>query len=144
MQYYIMINGSSVGPMNEEQITAYNVNSDTSVSTDGVNWRPLYSYPELMVQINKAAGNSVACIGGTELNNKKTLCGIFAIIAGGLGVQYFILGKIGGGVVTILLTAITCGCWALLMLIQGILMLTMSNEEFKRKYVDSTSFMPLF
>lgn len=38
----------------------------------------------------------------------------------------------------------TCGLWGIVELIQGIMMLTMSQEEFDRKYVNSTSFMPLF
>lgn len=145
MQFFIFINGQSVGPMTEDQLWAYNVIPDTSVSTDGVNWRPLYSFPELMVRLRQTpAGAAAGFVSEYELSNKKTLCGIFAIFIGGLGIQYFILGKTGGGIVTILLTLITCGCWSIITLIQGILMLTMSNEDFKRKYVDSPSFMPLF
>lgn len=145
MQYFLFINGQSVGPMTENQIWAYNVNPDTSVSTDGVNWRPLYSYPELMVKLRQSpAGAAAGFAAQEEIANKKMLCGIMAMLLGGLGIQYFILGKTGGGIVTILLTCITCGGWSLITLIQGILMLCMSNEEFKRKYMDSPSFMPLF
>ena len=145
MHYFLFINGQPVGPMTEDQLWAYNVTPDTSVSTDGVNWRPLYSYPELMVRLRKShAGAPAGFSYDQEISDKKTLCGILAIFLGGLGIQYFILGKTGGGIVTILLTLITCGCWSILTLVQGILMLTMSNEDFKRKFVDSQSFMPLF
>lgn len=140
MHYYVLVKGSSVGPMTEEQLWAYNVNSDSSISTDGINWKPLYTYPELMEGMRRSCPNE----GTADGPSKKTLCGIFAIILGGLGIQYFILGKVGAGIVNILITLVTCGLWSIVTLIQGILMLTMSNEDFKRKYVDSTSFMPLF
>ncbi len=131
--------------MNENQLWAYNVNPDTSVSSDGVNWRPLYSYPELMVKLRQTPDGAAAGFAAQEeISNKKMMCGIFALLLGGLGIQYFILGKTGGGIVTILITCITCGLWSVVTLIQGIMMLCMSDEEFKRKYMDSPSFMPLF
>lgn len=73
--------------------------------------------------------------------------GIFALLAiflGGLGIQYFYLGKVGGGLLTILLTFVTCGFWELITLIQGIIVLCQNNYDFQRKYVQSTSTMPLF
>ncbi len=140
MQYYIFINGTAVGPMTMQQMAAYNINQNTSVSTDGINWRPLYTYPELMMALRQQGGASY----NNEIENKKLLCGIFAIVLGGLGVQYFILNKVWGGIFTILLTCITCGLWTIVTLIQGILMLCMSDEEFNRKYIQSTSTMPLF
>lgn len=88
------------------------------------------------------SGRAVAA--RNEVSSKKTLCGILAIVIGGLGVQYFVLGRVGAGFLTILLTLITCGLWEILMLIQGIMMLCMSDEDFKRKYIDSTSALPLF
>ncbi len=69
---------------------------------------------------------------------------LLAIILGGLGVQYFYLGKVAAGLLTILLTFVTCGIWQILTLIQGILMFCMTNEEFRRKYVLTPSFFPLF
>ena len=60
-------------------------------------------------------------------------------------VQYFYLGKTAGGIITILLSLVTCyTVWPLITLIQGIMMLCMSNEEFRRKYVTTTSSFPLF
>lgn len=80
----------------------------------------------------------------SEVNSKKTLCGIMALLFGWLGIQYFIVGKVGGGFLTILLTIVTCGLWEILTFIQGIMMLCMSDQEFRRKYIDSTSVLPLF
>lgn len=140
MQYYILVNGQPVGPMNENQLFAYNVNQNTSISTDGMNWRPLYVYPDLMVALRQHGYANWS----DDLSNKKLLCGIFAIILGTLGVQYFILGKVWGGIWTIVLSLVTCGLWGVITLIQGILMLCMSDEEFQRKYIDNPATMPLF
>lgn len=140
MNYYIFINGTSVGPMTMQQIFAYNINQDTNVSTDGVNWRPLYTYPDLMVALRERGGGYA----NQDLANKKLICGLLAIFLGYLGVQYFVLGKTWGGVITILLSCITCGAWSVITLIQGILMLCMTDEEFKRKYIDNPATMPLF
>lgn len=74
----------------------------------------------------------------------KTVAGILAILLGGLGAQYFYLGRIGAGLLSILLSFITCGIWQVLMLVQGILMLTMSPQDFDAKYVYSDTTLPLF
>ncbi|MBR1803567.1 MAG: NINE protein [Muribaculaceae bacterium] len=74
----------------------------------------------------------------------RGVAGLLAILIGSLGVHYFYLGKTGGGFLCILLTIITCGVWSILTLIQGIVMMTMKSDEFERKFVNSTSTMPLF
>lgn len=139
--YYITLNNQTIGPMSLEQMMAYPVSNDTPVSRDGGSWMPLYTFPELM-EAYRNSGKSIA--DNAEITSKKTLCGIMATILGGLGVQYFVLGKVGAGFITILLSVITCGLWQILTLIQGILMLCMTDADFKRKYIDSTSTLPLF
>lgn len=74
----------------------------------------------------------------------RGVCALLAIFLGYLGVHYFYLGKTGAGLLTILLCACTCGIWSAIILIQGILMFCMTNEQFEQKYVLSPSFMPLF
>lgn len=74
----------------------------------------------------------------------RGIAALFAILLGGLGVQYFYIGKISGGFITILLTIVTCGLWEVVMLVQGILMFCMTNETFRQKYVLSPSTLPLF
>ena len=74
----------------------------------------------------------------------RGLAGLFAILLGCFGVHYFYIGKAVGGIICILLTFVTCGIWSFLTLIQGILMMTMRQEEFERKYVNTTSSFPLF
>ena len=143
MQYYLTINGQSVGPMSAHQVMAYNVDANTPVSCDGSPWQPLYTYPELM-QLLQARGNANGYQPSQEGTSKRVLAGIMAILFGTLGVQYFICGKVAGGFITILLSIITCGGWGILTLIQGIMMLCMTDQEFERKYVDTTSTFPLF
>ena len=74
----------------------------------------------------------------------KTVAGLLAIFLGGWGIQYFYLGKTTAGILTIVISLCSCYIWGLLMLIQGILMLTMSDEAFNEKYVDNDKTFPLF
>ncbi|MDE5810074.1 MAG: TM2 domain-containing protein [Muribaculaceae bacterium] len=74
----------------------------------------------------------------------RGVAALLAIFFGGLGIQYFYLNKAMGGVLTILLTLVTCGIWSTIMFIQGIVMLCMNNVTFRNKYVLSQSTMPLF
>ncbi|MDE6871152.1 MAG: TM2 domain-containing protein [Bacteroidales bacterium] len=69
---------------------------------------------------------------------------ILALLIGGLGVHYFYLGKVTGGFLTILLTFCTCGMWGFILLVQAILMLTMSDADFAAKYVKTDKTFPLF
>lgn len=84
------------------------------------------------------------CFDDGPEGKSRGVAALLAILLGGIGVQYFYLGKIGGGFLTILLTIVTCGLWKVVMLIQGILMFCMTNEEFRRKYVLNNSTLPLF
>lgn len=142
MNYHIVFHNRVIGPVTEDQIMYYDIDENTQVSIDNSLWQPLYTYPELMAKLNQK--RRMYSTENTDTISKKRLCGIMAIIFGGLGVQYYIIGKIGGGIVTFLLTLVTCGLWSFLTLIQGILILTMSEEKFYQKYMSSRSFMPLF
>ena len=74
--------------------------------------------------------------------NKKILAGILAILLGVFGIHKFILGYNREGiiilVITLILGALTCGVagWAMsvLGLIEGIIYLTKSDEEFYNTY----------
>lgn len=140
MNYFLDYNGRVIGPMTARQVMGYNPTYDVRVSMDGTHWQPLYTYPELMELYNQRNQYGVQ----PQIDSRKTLCGIMAIIFGTLGVQYFVLGKVGAGFITILLSIVTCGAWEIITLIQGIMMLCMNDEEFRRKYVDTTATFPLF
>lgn len=74
--------------------------------------------------------------------NKKVIAGILAIVLGSLGIHKFILGYNKEGIImlaiTLVLGIITCGIGASLMgivgLIEGIIYLTKSDEEFYNTY----------
>ncbi|MEI6176252.1 MAG: TM2 domain-containing protein [Verrucomicrobiota bacterium] len=66
---------------------------------------------------------------------KKLVAGLLAILIGGLGVHKFYLGYTKEGVIQILLSFL-CGLGALLALIEGILYLTKSDDEFVATYVN--------
>ncbi|MHB1157764.1 MAG: TM2 domain-containing protein [Phycisphaerales bacterium] len=71
-----------------------------------------------------------------EANSKKVLAGILGILLGGLGIHRFILGDAMGGILRIVITLVTCGMGSLIGLIEGIIYLTKSDEEFKKIYID--------
>lgn len=140
MQYYLTINGRTVGPMSAQQLMYYDIDSNTPVSRDGSDWAPLFTYPELMELYNRRG----RVLGAGDGVSQRVLCGLLAIFLGYLGIQYFVIGKTAAGIYTILLSLITCGGWSIITLIQGILMLCMSDAEFNRKYVQTTSSFPIF
>jgi TM2 domain-containing membrane protein YozV len=65
--------------------------------------------------------------------NKKILAGILAILLGGLGVHKFILGYTKEGIIQIIL-GLACGLGALIGLVEGIIYLTKTDEEFYQTY----------
>ncbi len=66
--------------------------------------------------------------------NKKILAGILAIVIGSLGVHKFILGYTQEGIIQIVITIVTCGIGGIIPLIEGIIYLTKSDEEFYQTY----------
>ena len=66
--------------------------------------------------------------------NKKVLAGVLAIWLGSIGVHKFILGYTKEGVIQIVLTFVTCGLGSIIPLIEGIIYLTKSDEEFYNTY----------
>ena len=71
-------------------------------------------------------------------DSKRVLAGIFAILFGALGIHKFILGYTKQGIIMLVLTIVTFGILGTLMgligLIEGIIYLTKSEEEFVEIY----------
>jgi TM2 domain-containing membrane protein YozV len=67
--------------------------------------------------------------------DKKVAAGICGILLGGLGVHKFILGYTTEGIIQIVITFVTCGIGGIVGLIEGIIYLTKSDEEFVRTYI---------
>ena len=106
-----------------------NINDDIN---DAVN-EAKESAKEFSQEANKVVSSS---------DNKKIMAGILAIVLGALGIHKFVLGYTKEGiimlVITIVLGVVTCGIAASAMgivgLIEGIIYLTKSDEEFYRTY----------
>ena len=68
---------------------------------------------------------------------KKLVAGLCGILVGGFGVHKFILGYTTEGLIQIGLTFITCGIGSIIGLVEGIIYLTKSDEEFVRTYIQN-------
>jgi TM2 domain-containing membrane protein YozV len=77
--------------------------------------------------------------GKSEVSQKKLIAGILAILLGGLGVHKFYLGMTTPGIIMLLVTVLTCGAGGaitgIIGIIEGILYLTKSDEEFEKTYL---------
>src|SRR5882762_4497518 len=66
--------------------------------------------------------------------DKKMVAGICGILLGSFGVHKFILGYTTEGIIQIVITVVTCGMGGIVGLIEGIIYLTKSDEDFVKTY----------
>ena len=66
--------------------------------------------------------------------NKKLVCGILGILVGSLGIHKFVLGYTNEGIIQIVISICTCGIGSIIGLIEGIVYLTKTDEEFYQTY----------
>ncbi|HZI19551.1 MAG TPA: TM2 domain-containing protein [Pyrinomonadaceae bacterium] len=73
--------------------------------------------------------------------DKKVAAGLCGILLGSLGIHKFILGYSTEGIIMLLITVLTCGIGGMVTgvigLVEGIIYLTKSDEEFVRTYVQN-------
>lgn len=69
--------------------------------------------------------------------DKKMVAGICGILLGGFGVHKFILGYTTEGIIQIVITLLTCGAGSIIGIVEGIIYLTKSDEEFVRTYIQN-------
>ncbi len=140
------IDGQTYGPVDAEQIRRWiienRVRPDSLVQVEGSSeWKPLSSFPEFASDfkfvppiITPPPSNAV------QRASNKIAAGVCGILLGGLGVHKFILGYTGAGLIMLLVSILSCGTLYFIMhiigLIEGIIYLTKSDEEFVRIYVD--------
>lgn len=70
----------------------------------------------------------------TPTESKKVLAGILGILLGGFGAHRFILDDAKGGLIRLAITLVTCGLGSVIGLVEGIIYLTKSDEEFIQTY----------
>ena len=144
MYKIIGTDGRQYGPIGVEQIRVWlvqnRVNAHTLAQSEGsTEWKPLISFPELAPEF-KIAPPPVGGYGHNPRAHNKIAAGICGILLGGLGVHKFILGYTGAGLIMLLVTLLTCFAAApivhLIGLIEGIIYLCKTDDEFVHAYVD--------
>lgn len=75
----------------------------------------------------------------TQPTKNKIVAGVLGILLGGLGIHKFYLGYVGAGIVhlVLLVLIITAPISGIIGLIEGILYLTKSDEDFHMTYVEN-------
>ena len=67
--------------------------------------------------------------------SKRMMCGILAILLGSLAIHKFIMGKTSTGIIQIIISVCTCGVGGIIGLIEGIMYLTKTDEQFYNEYI---------
>lgn len=68
--------------------------------------------------------------------DKKVMLGIIAILLNGLGIHKFMMGYSKEGIIQIVATVLTCGMAGIVGLIEGVIYLTKSDEDFVKTYIE--------
>jgi TM2 domain-containing membrane protein YozV len=93
--------------------------------------------PTYLGEANRGSVQSDPAI--REASSTKLAAGLCGILLGSFGVHKFILGMTTPGVIMAAVTVLTCGAGSLVMgtigLIEGIIYLTKSDEEFYETYI---------
>ena len=146
MYKIVGVDGQQYGPVSAEEIRRWiagkRVNAQTLVQADGSpEWKPLISLSEFASELKAVPPPIVpppSAVASRASN--KIPAGVCGILLGSLGIHKFILGYTGAGLVMLLVTLLTCGvAWPVMHiigLIEGIIYLCKSDEEFVRTYVD--------
>jgi TM2 domain-containing membrane protein YozV len=153
MYKIIGADGQQYGPITAEQLRRWiaenRVNGQTLTQSEGAaDWMPLSTIPEFVNDLRPVpptfgapplSGLAPSPVITAKASN-KIAAGICGILLGALGIHKFILGYTGPGLILLLVTVLTCGIGAavtsLIGLIEGIIYLTKSDEEFVRIYID--------
>ena len=72
---------------------------------------------------------------GEDIKNKKLVAGLLGILLGGFGVHKFYLGMTTAGIIQLVIGVFTCGIGGIIGLIEGIIYLTKSDQDFYQQYV---------
>lgn len=68
------------------------------------------------------------------VQSQRVLAGVLGILIGSLGVHRFVLGDTTGGLIRIGITVVTCGAGGIIGLVEGIIYLTKTDEQFVQEY----------
>jgi TM2 domain-containing membrane protein YozV len=145
MYRIIGTDGQHYGPVSIEQLRRWlgegRVNAQTLVQPEGSQeWKALSAVPELAGELKAPPLPRSTGSAASSHTSNKIAAGVCGILLGSLGIHKFILGYTGAGLIMLLVTILTCGFGGIVMhligLIEGIIYLTKSDEEFIRTYVE--------
>ena len=145
MYKIVGVDGRQYGPVSAEELRRWiadkRANAQTLVQAEGSpDWKPLGSFPEFASELKPVPPPIAPPSAIASRASNKIPAGVCGILLGGLGVHKFILGYTGAGLVMLLATILTCGIAGVVLhiigLIEGIIYLCKSDEEFVRIYVD--------
>ena len=83
----------------------------------------------------QAAAPAAASAYTKEQKDKKLVAGLLGIFLGFFGVHKFYLGYNKEGIIQIVVSCVTCGFGSVIGLIEGIIYLTKTDDEFVETYV---------
>lgn len=107
-------------------------------------YQQAYQQPGYQQQAYQPFGQQPGVFDAGPSGKSRGVAALLAILLGGLGIHYFYLNKPMAGVIMIVITFVLCGIPALLAVIQGVMMLSMTQQDFENKYVYTTNSFPLF
>jgi TM2 domain-containing membrane protein YozV len=152
--YKIMgVDGRQYGPVSADEIRRWlsenRANAQTLVQAEGaLEWKPLGSLPEFAGAFAAVPPPIAPPPAIASRAAGKIPAGVCGILLGSLGIHKFILGYTGAGLIMLLVSVvvpmITCFTFGflgtaamhLIGLVEGIIYLCKSDEEFVRTYVD--------
>lgn len=68
-------------------------------------------------------------------NSNRVMIGVLGIVLGAWGIHRFMLGDTTGGIIRIVISIVTCGMGGIIGLIEGIIYLTKTDQDFYQTYV---------
>lgn len=155
MYRVIGINGQQYGPVSADDIRRWlaenRVNAQSLVQPEGsTDWKPLSAFPEFANDLKAVPPPPMSPpLATTPLGydpvtsaraSAKIPAGVCGILLGSFGVHKFILGYTGAGLIMLLVTLLTCFLASpiihIIGLIEGIIYLAKSDQDFVRTYVD--------
>ncbi len=148
MYKIIGADGKEYGPISIEQLRQWatdgRINAHTLIQPEGAtDWKAAVNYPDLLPPVAPPIVQMTPISNATKPPgaDKKIAAGICGILLGYFGIHKFILGYTGEALTMLLVTVLTCGIGGVVMsiigLIEGIIYLTKSDEEFVATYVTS-------
>jgi TM2 domain-containing membrane protein YozV len=154
MYKIIGADGREYGPVGADQVRQWiaegRANAQTRAQAEGgTDWRPLADFAEFHAALGLSGGAPPPISPPVQPRvvtrppgaDKKIAAGVLAIIplTGCLGIHKFVLGYTGEGITMLLITVLTCGIGSVvthvISLVEGIIYLTKSDEEFVNTYV---------